>query len=80
MSREKRRAVRSLTDDRSIVIKKADEGSCVVVWDRNNYLLEAERQLIDTKVYRDVSNTENILGKLSETSNKMLTSLKRRSF
>ena len=71
---------RSLADDRSIVIKKADKGSCVVVWDRNDYLLEAERQLSNTKVYRDVSNTENILSKLSETSNRMFSSLKTRSF
>ena len=75
VSREEQLAVRSLTDDRSIVIKKADKGSCVVVWKRNDYLLETERQLSDTNVYRDVSNIENILSKLSETSNKILTSL-----
>ena len=48
------------------MIKKADKGPCVVEWDRNDYLLEAEIQLSGTKVYRDVSNTENILRKLSE--------------
>ena len=62
------------------MLKKADKGSCVVVWDRNDYLQEAERQLSDTKVYRDVSNTENILSKLSDTSNTMFNSLKRRGF
>ena len=80
MSREEWQAVRSLADDRSIVIKKADKGSCVVVRDRNDYLLEAERQLPDTKVYRDVNNTENSLSKLSETSNRMFSSLKRTGF
>ena len=78
MSREEWQAVRSLADDRSIVIKNADKRSCVVVWDINDYLLEDERQLSDTKVYRDNSNTENILSKLSETSNRMFSSLKRR--
>ena len=34
LSQEEWRAVRSLADDRSIVIKKPDKGSCVVVWDR----------------------------------------------
>ena len=34
----------------------------------------------DTEVYRDVSNTENILSKLSETSNRMFSSLKKRGF
>ena len=57
MFREEWQAVRSLADDRSIVIMKADQGSCVVVWDINDYLQEAEGQLSDTKVYRDVSNT-----------------------
>ena len=37
--------MRSLADDRSIVIKKADKGSSVVVWDRNDYVMEAEKQL-----------------------------------
>ena len=46
--------------------------------DRNDYLTEAERQLSDTKIYRDVS--KNILRKLSETSNKMFSNLKRRGF
>ena len=32
----------SLADNRNLVIKKADKGSCVVVWDRNDYLMEAE--------------------------------------
>ena len=50
MSREEWQTVRSLADDRSIVLKKSDKGSCVVVWDRNDYLPEAERQLSDTKV------------------------------
>ena len=34
---------RSLAGDRSIVIKKADKGSCVVVWERLYYLMEAEK-------------------------------------
>ena len=54
-SKEEWRAIRSLADDRSIVIKKADKGSCVVVWDRNDYGLEAEKRLSDPRVYRDVS-------------------------
>ena len=55
------------------MIKKADKGSCVVVWDRNDYLLEVETQLSDIKVYRNVSNTENTPSKLLETNNRMLS-------
>ena len=35
-------AIRSLTDDRNIIIKKAGKGSCIVIWGRNDYLLEAK--------------------------------------
>ena len=35
----------SLADDRSIVIKKADKSTCVVVLDRWGYIKEAEKQL-----------------------------------
>ena len=52
---EEWKAMRSLADDKQIVIKKADKGSCVVVWDRDDYLLEAERQLKDEKIYKSVT-------------------------
>ena len=42
----------SLQNDRSVVIKPADMGSPVVVWDRTDYLNEAERQLSDEKILR----------------------------
>ena len=47
--------MRSLVNDRSVVIKKADKGSFVVVWDREGYIVEAERQLGDVTVYKDVN-------------------------
>ena len=63
--------MRSLVDDKKIVIKKADKGSCVVVWDRDDYLLEAERQLKSEKIYRSVTFNEKLIEDLSEGSNKM---------
>ena len=48
-------AMRALADNKSIVIKKANKGSTVVVWDRNDYILETEKQLSDANVYKDVS-------------------------
>ena len=51
----------ALANDRSIVIKKADKGSCVVVWDRNDYIGEAEKQLSDENIYKDINFTDNIL-------------------
>ena len=44
-------AMRSLVDN-SIVIKKADKGSCIIIWQRNEYPREAERQVEDQNVYR----------------------------
>lgn len=43
MSREDSQTIRSLTDDRNIVMKEEDKGSGVVVWNRSDYLLEAEK-------------------------------------
>ena len=36
--------MKSLNNDKSVVIKKADKAFCVVVWDREDYIAEAERQ------------------------------------
>ena len=42
-----------LQNDRNVVIKPAaGKGSTVVVWDRNDNLKEAERQLTDEKNLR----------------------------
>ena len=65
-----------MPDDRNIIIKKADKGSCIVIWGKNDYLMEAEKQLSD-KVFQEVSNSENILSKLVEMSNEMFKSLKK---
>ena len=39
--------------------------------------MEAEKQLNDKKVYQEVSNSENILSKLAEMSNRMFSNLKK---
>ena len=46
--------MRGLADDKNIIIKKADKGSCVVVWDREDYLAEGYKQLEDEKNYGKV--------------------------
>ena len=80
LSREEWNVIRSLADNRNIIIKKADKGSCIVIWDSNDYLMEAEKQFSDKKVYQEVNNTENILSKLAELSNKMFSSLKKSGY
>ena len=54
MSKEEWEALRGLADDKSIVIKQADKGSCVVVWCRDDYIKEANKQLEDKTVYKDI--------------------------
>ena len=75
-SKEKWQAMRALADNRSVVIKKADKGSTVVVWDRNDYILEAEKQLSDANVYKDVFFNEKNLQKFVGTSNQLFQNLK----
>ena len=54
LTKGERNALHLLRDDLSIIIKEADKGSLVVVWDREDYLREANRQLSDKDVYREV--------------------------
>lgn len=65
MFRKEWQAVRSLTNSKTIRITKTDKGFSEVASDRSNYLLETEKQLNNTKKFRDATNTKNILSKLS---------------
>ena len=69
----------SLQNDRSVIIKPAVKGSSVVVWDRNDYLKGAERQISDISIYKEVKVTEENLVNLVDKSNKMFASLERKN-
>ena len=43
LSKEEWLAMRGLLEDQNIIIKPGDKDSCVVVWDRGDYLAEADR-------------------------------------
>ena len=77
-NREEWKALRDLAEDKGIVIKSADKGSCVVIWDREDYLKEADRQLSDNKIYRDVEYSKNMLSSLVDKSNKIFQSLSKK--
>lgn len=47
-------ALKRLRKDDSIVIKPADKGSIVVIMDREQYVKEAERQLMDREFYMEI--------------------------
>ena len=42
-------------------MKKADKGSCVILWDCNDYITEAEKQLSNKDRYKQVSFKEKTL-------------------
>ena len=61
LTNEEREALYSLKDDSSIIIKGADKGSVVVVWDREDYLKETYRPLDDKEVYEQFSDDSSVL-------------------
>ena len=75
LSQEEWEAGRSLADDRNIAIKKADKGFCVAIWHRNDYIAEAEKELSDKDVYKQVSFKEKNLINLVEISNRFFRGL-----
>ena len=52
--------MRSHQNDRGVVIKPAGKWSAVVVWDRTDYLKEAERQLNNEKTYQEIRITKKL--------------------
>ena len=54
LTNKERKALYDLKNDKNIVIKGADKGSAVVVWDREDYKKEAEKQLGVSDVYEEV--------------------------
>ena len=61
LTKEERNAQYNLRDDPTIIIKGADKVSAVGVWDREDYLKEASKQLEDEDVYEEVQNNSRTL-------------------
>ena len=76
LTKEEWLAMRSLAEDRSIIIKPADKGSCVIVWDWEDYLAEWYNQISDTSTYLEVKKyNDQLLSQLTEKSNKFFKRL-----
>ena len=71
----KDKALRDLGDDTGIFIKQADRGFLCGSLRKENYIKEAEKQLQDNSVYKNVNFKEAILSELVEKSNKLLKNL-----
>ena len=63
--------MRSLTKKWSIVIKTADNDSCVVAWDKLDYLAESESHLKDIFTFKEIKFGDEHLAKLVDVSNQM---------
>ena len=48
----------------------------MVVWDRNDYIAEAEKQLSDANIYKDINFKDKILQQLADNSDKLFRNLK----
>ena len=51
LSKEEWQTMRNLAEDRLIIIKPADKGSCIAVWNREDYLTERYKQLNNNSTY-----------------------------
>ena len=51
LSKEERSALQDLMKDENIIIKPADKGSAIVIWDRKDYLNKCNKQLNNENIY-----------------------------
>ena len=52
----------------------------MVIWDQNNYLMKAEKQLSDKNVFKEGNFNDKLIQNLTGTSNKIFWNLKNRGF
>ena len=71
--------MRKLQSNRNVIIKPPDKGYDVVIWDRIDYLKEAEKQLSHRSPYLETKVIEKYFVNLVEQSNKMFEKLQRKS-
>ena len=50
-----------MKNDKNIAIKGTDKGSAVVVWDKEDYIKEAEKQFGDIDAYEEVPDDPGLL-------------------
>ena len=77
ISKEEMNSLRSLSQDDSVVIKKADKSNMIIIMNKTDYTKEVERQLTDEKYYTELDenpskaieqNIFDCINKISETN------------
>ena len=76
MTNGERNALYYLRDGKSVIIKEADKGSGVVVWDWEDYLPEAKKQLDDKEVYQELRG--DVESRLEKIVKKVIRKLRNR--
>ena len=68
--------MRNLAEDQSMIIKPADKGSFVVIWDQKDYLAESYSQLSDHYTHTDIKKfNQKLITDLTENSNRIFKGL-----
>ena len=57
---------------------KGDKGSCVVIWDREDYIAEASNQLKDESNYKNMKFKDKILQDLAKKNDSIFKGLKQK--
>ena len=70
------KAIRSLANDRSIIIRKAHKGSVVVVLDKLDYIQGLQKHLKDENLHKKVIFKDKNLSELVDKSNHLFQGLK----
>ena len=76
ITRTEKQALKDLSSNANIVIKKADKSATVVIQNRTDYVKEAERQLSDSFFYKEVE--DDLTSKHNEEINTILDDLTNR--
>ena len=58
--------------------KKGDKGSCVVVWDHEDYISQSSKQLNGEKVYKSMKFKDKFQQDLAEKSNSIFKGLRQK--
>ena len=61
LTKDEKKTMYRLKDDRSIIIKGADKGAAVILWHPEHYLKEASKQLEDKEIYLEIPNNLSAL-------------------
>lgn len=70
ISKNERKGIKSLTSDKSIIIKEADKGGAVILMNTEHYKKMAKDILNDTKYYEKLTNDPYKVDRIQDFSNK----------